>query len=116
MSRHINIAAFGTYFRSYREAASFFGIPESTIRYRSSKHMDAEVALICTDAVSLRFIGLNGRAYYKVAGKDGYFTARQIVEHYRPDLLADYDKYYPDGKCSPFWISRGYLEGGGVFD
>lgn len=50
--------------------------------------------------ITLDHVGFNGKAYYRVSWeKPGvYVTARDIVGHYRPDKLSDYDKYNPTGK------------------
>ena len=60
------------------------------------------VACVSEDRFSLRFIGLDNKAYYSVAWSNNYVTARQIVEHYRPDLLAKYDEYNPTGEYNPY--------------
>ena len=105
-----SVSAFGVTYPSIRKAAAAFGIPESTLRNRLKNYWDIEVALIVsTDKVTLRFMGLDGQAYYKTpwAGKnlDGWpnpQTARQIIEHYRPDLLDAYDKSNPTGQYHPY--------------
>ena len=107
-----SLSAFGTTFKSRRQAAAAFGIPESTLRNRLKNDWDIEVALIVsTGRVTLGFMGLDRKAYYRVSwldknsaeyGSGNIQTARQIIEHYRPDLLDAYDKSNPTGQYHPY--------------
>jgi len=96
------ITAFGTTYPSIREAALAFGIPESTFRFRLQNNLESEAALICTDQVICRFLGLDARAYHSVPWNSDLVTTREIVEHYRPDLLAAYDADHPSGEYRPY--------------
>ena len=109
---HLSLSAFGTTYKSRRQAAAAFGIPESTFRNRLENDWDIEVALIVsTDSVTLAFMGLDRKAYYRVSwldknsaeyGSGNIQTSREIVEHYRPDLLDAYDKSNPTGEYHPY--------------
>lgn len=111
MSSPMPITVFGVKYSSLREAARAFNFPESTLRkYLNVYHAEPEPLLACSDGlVYLSFIGSDGRAYYMIPVPEihGYFTARQIVEHYRPDLVAAYDAVNPTGEYRP------YTKGGG---
>ena len=107
-----SVSAFGVTYPSIRKAAAAFGIPESTLRNRLKNYWDIEVALIVsTGRVTLGFMGLDGQAYYRVSwldknsekyGSGNIQTAREIVEHYRPDLLDAYDKSNQTGQYHPY--------------
>ena len=109
---HLSLSAFGVTYPSIRKAAAAFGIPESTLRHRLENDWDIEVALIVsTGRVTLGFMGLDGKAYYRVSwldknsaeyGSGNIQTSREIVEHYRPDLLDAYDKSNPTGEYHPY--------------
>lgn len=98
------VSAFGVTYPSIREAAAAFNLPESTLRRRLAAGADVEVALIAPANMRRRpaFIGVNSKAYHRVKWLDcKYATARQIVQHYRPDLVATYDVVNPTGEYSP---------------
>ena len=101
-----SITVFGVRYPSLRKLAKTFDFAESTLhRYLMVYRTEPEPLLACPDGlIYLSFIGLDGRAYYMIPDPNmpGYFTARQIVEHYRPDLLAAYDAANPTGKYRPF--------------
>ena len=100
------ITVFGKKYSSLRATARAFNFPESTLRkYLNVYHAEAEPLLACPDGlIYLCFIGLDGRAYYMIPDPkmQGYFTARQIVAYYRPDLAAAYDAVNPTGEYRPF--------------
>ena len=52
------------------------------------------------------FINLDGKAYYKLSWSTDPVNTRQIIAHYRPDLLEAYDKSNPTGEYRP------YIQGG----
>lgn len=101
--RPFPISAFGVDYPSIRNAAVAFNLPESTLRRRLARGVDTEIALIApVNNCRLAFIGLNNKAYHRAKWcKLDYATSRQIVEHYRPDLLAAYDAANPTGEYSP---------------
>ena len=96
------ITAFGEKYLSFRDAASAFGIPESTLRFRLEHGLEPEAALVCHDEIKLRFIALNDRAYHWVSWSSEPTSTREIVENYRPDLLAAYDADNPRGEYRPY--------------
>lgn len=101
----ISVSAFGVDYPSIRTAAATFGLAESTLRNRLFRGhaVEPEVALVCTEPVRVAFIGLNSKAYHRAKWIDcKYATARQIVEHYRPDLVAAYDAGNPTGEYRPY--------------
>lgn len=87
-----------------------YGLDKTTIKNnikiiarRLKDCWDIEVALLGDKrAVTLQFIGLNNKSYYRTTWSYDYVTARQIIEHYRPDLLAKYDEYNPTGEYNPY--------------
>ena len=95
------VTAFGFRYSSISRFSKAWRIPQSTIRTRFKEGFDIEVAIITRDRLVLRHIGLDGKAYYKAKWAPDLVTARQIVEHYRPDLLDAYDKNNPTGKWNP---------------
>ena len=106
MPTPISITVFGVRYPSLRKLAKDFNFAESTLhRYLTVYHVEPEPLLACSDGlIYLSFIGLDGRAYYMIPDPKmpGYFTARQIVAHYRPDLLDAYDATNPTGEYRPF--------------
>ena len=95
------VTAFGFRYSSISRFSKAWGIPQSTIRTRFKEGFDIEVTITAKDATQLIHIGLDGKAYYKAKWAPDLVTARQIVEHYRPDLLDAYDKNNPTGKWNP---------------
>lgn len=103
------VIAFGVKFPSLRDIARSFYLPESTLRYRlKNGFVESEVALICEDRHKFEFVNLDGIAYYKVPWSKDPVNTREIIEHYRPDLLDDYDKSNPTGEYRP------YIHGGDI--
>ena len=82
-------------------------IPRDMV-YRRLKTPGVElvIALLLIDGdrsnFEAQFIGLNKIAYYKVSWSEDPVSTREIIEHYRPDLLEAYDKSNPTGKYSPY--------------
>ena len=92
-------------FDAIKHLSNHVGIAEMTLRGRLYKsNFDIDVAIISPtdECVGLKFIGLDGKARYKVNWSSRTVTARQIIEHYRPDLLDAYDKSNPTGKYNPY--------------
>ena len=48
--------------------------------------------------IAIQFIGLDGKARYKVYWSEDYQTTREIIQKFRPDLLSLYDESNPTGK------------------
>ena len=84
------------------ELATKYNIKYNTLRSRVKSRVEICVALVCKDNVELKFIGLDGKARYSLNRSENLQTARQIIEHYRPDLLSAYDKHNPTGKYEPY--------------
>ena len=102
MSAPSPITAFGTRYPSIRAAAAAFNFPESTLRFRLKHGLEPEAALVATDKETLAFIGLDAKSYCRAAWSRDLVTTREIVEHYRPDLLAAYDASNPTGRYRPY--------------
>jgi len=104
MPTPIPITIFGVRYKSLRAAARTFNIAPNTFhRYITTYLTDPEAVAIASDyLVRMAYIGSDGRAYHCVPWSRLYVTTREIVQHYRPDLLPIYDKYHPKGKHSPF--------------
>lgn len=93
----------GETYKSIAELASKYDIEPYKLRQRLRGGIDIAVAVTCTEKISLGFIGLDGKARYIVGGfRDKLYTARELVEKYRPDLLEAYDKYNPTGAYEPY--------------
>lgn len=86
----------------FAELATRYNINYTTLLSRAKSRIEICVALVCKDNVELKFIGLDGKARYKLYWSENLQTARQIIEHYRPDLLSAYDKHNPTGKYEPY--------------
>ena len=94
-----NTELFGVYHRSIRSLAETWDISDDLLRGRLNSGMEMCVALaVKNDIVELMFLGLDGKARYKLPWSKDPQTAREVIEHYRPDLLSAYDKYNPTGK------------------
>lgn len=106
-NRSIPISLLGVRYRSIRSLAKSWNVNERTLRYRLSRFIEVEVTLISKDRTTLMYIGLDGKARYKLNWSDEPQTARQVIEHYRPDLLEAYDKYNPTGEYTPYKINEG---------
>lgn len=95
-------ALFGVCHQSIRSLAKASEISCSTVQYRVAHHIEMPVALISRDKTSFMYVGLDGKARYKVTWSKDPQTAREVIEHYRPDLLEAYDKHNPTGKYEPY--------------
>ena len=104
------ITILGTTYRSLRQAAAAFDLPESTLRFRIDNGIEPEVCVVATDTIQLAFVSLKDKAYYKVPWSEDPVNTREIIEHYRPDLLDTYDKSNPTGEYRPYTY---YLLNGG---
>lgn len=103
MSSPMPIVVFGKKYPSLTAAARAFDRPANTFRKYMMNGIEPEAHLSCSHALlCLDFIAPDGRAYYSIPFVFGHFTTREIVEHYRPDLLAAYDATNPTGKYKPF--------------
>ena len=94
----------GNEYNSLSHMAKAWGIqPQILNRRLRNCRFDIVVALISRDKITLEYIGLDGKARYTLNGnKNKYYTARELIEKYRPDLLEIYDKYNPTGKYEPY--------------
>lgn len=98
--------AFGNSYSSIRQMVNKWNIGFGTLHNRLSIGIEICVALVAKDKVQLKFVGLDGKARYKLGNCEDPLTARQIVEYYRPDLLEAYDKYNPTGKYEPYRLNK----------
>ena len=81
------------------QSTDAWDIGENLLCDRLKSGIEMCVALVVkNDDVELQFIGLDGKARYKVTWSENPQTARQVIEHYRPDLLSAYDRHNPTGK------------------
>ena len=88
---------------SLQNMAETWKVKYPTFKDRLKSGVDIIVALVSEDITTLKFIGLDGKARYQLGNhRDKLYTARQIVEKYRPDLLDSYDKHNPTGKYEPY--------------
>lgn len=103
----------GNKYRSFKEMCEAYGINADTVYARMKHEYDMDICfLIELKRVYIRllYIGLDGKAYYKISWSNVPVTARQIVEHYRPELLEDYDRCNPDGLYRPYKPNQKQLE------
>lgn len=89
---------FGNQFESYWVMCKAYGINYGTVKLRILHRCEMCVALVSRENIKLLYIGLDGKARYKLRWSDEPQTAREVVEYYRPDLLDNYDRYNPTGK------------------
>ena len=92
---------------SLKNMAETWKVKYPTFKRRLKSRIDIIVALVSEDITILKFIGLDGKARYQLGNHgDKLYTARQIVEKYRPDLISAYDKYNPTGKYEPYELNK----------
>lgn len=105
--RYVIVCMLGE-FSSIAKLAKVCNLQEATLTQRIKSGVDIDVALVIPVVKSKEyrlkplFCGLNGKAYYTTTWSSKPVTARQIVEHYRPDLLEAYDKANPTGEYNPY--------------
>lgn len=93
----------GVCHQSIRSLSKDWEINYSTLWYRLKHGIEMCVALVAKDPVKLRFVGLDGKARYILNGSDRIlYTARELIEKFRPDLLKAYDKHNPTGEYEPY--------------
>ena len=83
------ISAFGTTYQSQREAASIFGIPESTLRNRLKSGWDIEAALTAPTNGEVQFghRDTQNNTYYKVVWSENEVIAHDIARFYNPEMI-----------------------------
>ena len=91
----------GRVHKTFSAMCLYYNRIDSIIKGRIERGVELLIALIVDNRISLEFIGLDGKAYYKLRGVEEMLTTRQIIEKYRPDLVEAYDKQNPDGKYMP---------------
>lgn len=98
------IQIFGTSYNSLTEIAHENKNGITTICNRVNKGYDLELLKINSNnhRIFLKFIGLDNKAYYSVPWSNTYVTVREILQHYKPELVSLYDKYNPTGKYNPY--------------
>ena len=100
------VTAFGKSYPSLEALAEAFQVSPSVVYQNLAEGFDCEVAVIVPAKqdhaeVMLSFIRLDGKAAYKVSWDTEIQTARQVIEHYRPALLAVFDASNPTEKWNP---------------
>lgn len=97
------VDGFGNSSCSFTELAIKYAANYDTLRDRVKRGIEVCVALICKEYVELGFVGLDGRARYRVKlNENELYTARELIDKFRPDLLPAYDKHNPTGKYEPY--------------
>lgn len=105
------VEIFGTQYASMKKAAEAYGIDYQAFwdrvnRTAGMKQYDVEllVSVPVSNLVGtkLAFVGIDSQARYKVPWSDEYQTARQMIAHYRPDLLDLYNESNPTGEYNPY--------------
>ena len=99
---------FGNTFTTIDEMCNMYNINYPSFLYRVKTGTEICIALVLKkDKARLAYIGLDGKARYTISGKkNSIFTAREIIEMYRPDLLEAYDKYNPTGEYRPYRLNK----------
>lgn len=109
--KYKDLEAFGFKFKSIRELIRELNIDNIDV---TTLQLRLQQECIEIEAVSViggtnkhysykpRFIGLNNKAYYDMPWSDKPVTTRQVVEHFRPDLLDTYDMCNPTGEYRPY--------------
>lgn len=77
-------------------------VKDVTIYKRIREGFDLIIAVTGEQQIQIKFIGLDNKSYYSVPWSNAYVTAREIIQHYRPDLIDLYDKYNPTGEYNPY--------------
>lgn len=98
------INAFGHKNITLSESRRLFDISDRKLNGRYDNVTEAEILIILSgfdikpyERIQLEFIGLDGKAYYKVPWNKDYVTTEQVIKHYRPDLLDLYNKSNKSG-------------------
>ena len=97
-----SVDCIGIKYTSFSEMCKAYNKNMATVKSRLKANLELWVALVSEVYTTLEFIGLDGKAYYKLAGIDELLTTRQIIEKYRPDLVSKYDEINPEGKYMPY--------------
>lgn len=103
----------GNKYRSLKEMCKAYNIAEDTVYARRKHGYDIDICFLPELKrvyITLLYIGLNGKSYYRISWSNIPVTARQIIEYYRPDLLEDYDRCNPEGLYRPFKPDQKRLE------
>lgn len=96
---------FGNSYDSIADMAKGYNIASGTLYSRLHKGVDIAAALVVNseDALELQYIGLDGKARYIINHSDNkFYTARELVVKYRPDLIKVYDEHNPTGEYRPY--------------
>ena len=97
----------GVYCKPISNLAKSWHISEDLLSDRLKEHIEPYVAVLTTDSLELAYVGLDGKARYTLNSNNSeYYTARELVEKYRPDLLEAYDKHNPTGEYRPRIINK----------
>ena len=105
---HKECSILGYSFKTTVDTCRYFECNKTTFDNRIRFGYDVEVCILTTgNRLTLEFIGLNNKAYYSLSWDPNLYTARQLIEKYRPDLLEAYDKSNPTGEYNPY---RGDME------
>lgn len=97
----------GNNYKSLYEMVNAYNMIYTTVLNRIRKGLEVQISLIVREAkVDLEYIGLDRRARYKISWSKNPVTARQIIEHCRPDLLSAYDKCNPTGEYKPYRLNK----------
>jgi len=108
------IKAYGNEYPSMRSAAKALRMNYKTLwnRLQRSKEIDkfdTEIVVSIPNILDLKleFISIDNKAWYSVPwSQDLLKNTRDIIEHYRPDLLSLYDKSNPEGIWNPMGASK----------
>lgn len=90
----------GNVFNSISKMCRQYNIGQSTYKHRVKQGVEPVVCFCGTRIKSLHieYIGIDNKAYYKIYKQNNLMTTREILSHYRPELLEAYDKYNPTGE------------------
>ena len=91
-------------FESQNELIKATGLRKEILKERLYNGVEVDVCILVGNQtnVSLKFIGMNRKAYYKIHLEGSkIMTTREVIEFYRPDLLEKYDEMNPHGIYRP---------------
>lgn len=106
---NIRVTIFGNKYKSIMDAERCFSLPPGMLAHRikdSPKYKNFDLELLALlknlNDMQIAFIGLDGKARYKVPWNKDLQTTRDIIEHERPEFLSLYDGSHPDGEWNPY--------------
>ena len=89
-------------YKSFSEMCKAFNMKFTTVKIRVDRGIELIPALIVLDNIKILFFSLDGKAHYKIDGKDRALTTREVIEVYKQELLEEYDRVNKMGLYRPY--------------